>query len=134
MNDGRWLEAVACPKPQAVEDATVNYRIEAAERAGEWIAWAEHPETGDRFGIECTAPTEFEARERLTRWLEWQVEHAAALAALQLIERDYHRTIAGSAFASPTEEPSALEMQKDALEQVEAARLRLDEVRARRPE
>ena len=34
----------------------------------------------------------------------------------------------------PTEGPSALELQKESLDAVEAARLRLDEVRARRPE
>ena len=70
----------------------------------------------------------------MSRWLEWQREHAAALAALQEVERDYHRTIAGSAFASADEGPSPQEMQRDALKVVEAARLRLDEVRARRPE
>ena len=47
-----------------------------------------------------TRATEAEAIARLTRWLEWQHEHATALAALQQAERDYHRTIAGSAFAS----------------------------------
>lgn len=111
-----------------------RFNIHATERGGEWVAYAEDRDTGDRFGIECAAPTELEARDKLTRWLEWQAEHAAALAALQDVERDYHRTIAGSAFASPTEGPSALEIQKEALEQVEAARLRLDDVRARRPE
>ena len=68
------------------------------------------------------------------RWLEWQHEHAAALESLQQAERAYHRTVAGSAFASPTEGPSALELQKESLDAVEAARLRLDDVRARRPE
>ena len=80
------------------------------------------------------------ARRRTTppaavaRWLEWQHDHAAALEELQRAERAYHRTIAGSAFASPTEGPSAIEMQKESLEAVEAARIRLDEIRARRPE
>jgi hypothetical protein len=68
------------------------------------------------------------------RWLEWQREHTAALEALQQAQRAYHRTIAGSAFASPTEGPSPTELQKDALDAVEAARVRLDEVRNRRPE
>lgn len=67
-------------------------------------------------------------------WLAWQREHTAALEALQEAQRAYHRTIAGSAFASPTEGPSAIEMQKEALDAVEAARVRLDEVRARKPE
>jgi hypothetical protein len=67
-------------------------------------------------------------------WIEWQRDHAAALEELQRVERAYHRTIAGSAFASPTEGPSAVELQKDALDAVEAARVRLDAVRARKPE
>ena len=49
-------------------------------------------------------------------------------------ERAYHRTIAGSAFLSPSEGPSAVEIQRESLEALEAARVRLDEVRARKPE
>ena len=67
-------------------------------------------------------------------WLEWQREHAAALEALQQAQRAYHRTIAGSAFASPTEGPSPVELQKESLDAVETARVRLDDVRARKPE
>ena len=111
----------------------VVYRISSLERDGQWIACAENAATGARFGIECSGPTEEQSLARMAGWLEWQAEHTAALAALQQAERAYHRTIAGSAFASPTEGPSAIEMQKDSLEAVEAARTRLDEVRARRP-
>lgn len=68
------------------------------------------------------------------RWLEWQREHAAALDALQQTQRAYHRTVAGSAFARASEGPSAAEIQKEALDAVEAARLRLDEIRGRQPE
>ena len=103
-------------------------------RGNQWVARAQRDDTGDPFGLECAAPTEDQALARLTRWLDWQAEHAAALADLQQAERAYHRTIAGSAFASPTEGPSAIEMQKDALADLEAARTRLDEIRARRPE
>jgi len=67
-------------------------------------------------------------------WKAWQREHTQALAALQEAQRAYHRTIAGSAFASPTEGASAIEMQKESLDAVEAARVRLDEVRARKPD
>jgi hypothetical protein len=70
----------------------------------------------------------------MSAWLDWQQEHAAALEVLQNAERAYHRTIAGSAFASPIEGPSPVEMQKESLAAVEAARVRLDEVRARKPE
>ena len=67
-------------------------------------------------------------------WQAWQREHTAALEALQQAQRAYHRTIAGSAFASATEGPSATEIQKESLDVVEAARVRLDEIRARRPD
>ena len=112
---------------------TGEYRIRTLLKGTTWVAWAERLADGTRFGVECEASTEAEAAARLTRWLEWQGEHAAALAALQQAERDYHRTIAGSAFAS-AEGPSPFEMQNEGLKAVEAARLRLDEVRARKPE
>ena len=111
-----------------------GYRLVASERDNQWFAHAVRDDNGDPFGVECSGATEAAALDRLTRWLEWQYEHAAALEALQRAERAYHRTIAGSAFASPTEGPSAIEMQKESLDAVESSRLRLDEVRARRPE
>jgi hypothetical protein len=110
-----------------------GFRIETVERDRQWIARALRDETGDPFGIECAGATEVDAADRLVRWLEWQHEHTEALAALQQAERAYHRTVAGSAFASPMEGPSPLELQKESLEAVEAARIRLDEVRARKP-
>jgi len=112
----------------------VNVRITCTERDGQWVARAERADTGDPFGIECTGTTEQEARERLNSWLEWQRDHSEALESLQQAERAYHRTIAGSAFASPVEGPSAIETQKESLQAVEAARVRLDDIRARRPE
>jgi hypothetical protein len=111
-----------------------QYRVLCTERDGQWTARAEREDTNDPFGIECAGASEDDATARLTRWLEWQAEHALALAELQDAERAYHRTVAGSAFASPLEGPSAIEMQKESLEALEAARLRLDEVRARKPE
>ena len=111
-----------------------DYRIRTLSRETTWVAWAERVDDGGRFGIECAASTEAAAIARLTRWLDWQHEHSVALAALQEAERDYHRTIADSAFTAPAEGPSPVEMQKDGLKAVEAARLRLDDVRARRPE
>jgi hypothetical protein len=111
-----------------------RYQIVAVEREGQWVAHAEREETGKPFGIECTGDTEADAVERLSRWLEWQNAHQAALESLQAAERAYHRTIAGSAFASPTEGPSAAELQKESLDVLEEARVRLDDVRARKPE
>jgi hypothetical protein len=112
----------------------VNHIIRTIERGGQWVAYAERADNGDRFGIECGGATEADAKERLQRWLAWQSEHTAALESLQLAERAYHRTIAGSAFANATEGPSAIEIQKESLDAVEAARQRLDEIRARKPE
>jgi hypothetical protein len=117
-----------------VEIGGQAYRIATAERDGRWTATAVRADTGSPFGVECTGATRVDAAERLTSWLQWQHEHSEALAALQIAERAYHRTISGSAFASPTEGPSSLELQKESLERVEAARIRLDEVRARRPQ
>ncbi len=112
----------------------MNHIIKTTQRDGQWVAFAERPDNGDRFGIECGGATEADARERLQRWLEWQADHSAALEELQRAERAYHRSIAGSAFASATEGPSALEIQKESLDAVEAARTTLDEIRARRPD
>jgi hypothetical protein len=119
-------------RPVSLGDA--RYRLVATERDGQFVAHAVRDDNGDPFGVECSGATEAAAIDRLTRWLEWQHEHAAALEALQGAERAYHRTIAGSAFASPTEGPSALEMQKESLDAVEAARVRLDDIRTRKPE
>ena len=111
-----------------------TFNLAAGERDGQWIARAMRDDNGDAFGIECAGVTEAEAIERLTEWLQWQADHAAALAALQQAERAYHRVIAGSAFASPTEGASAIELQKESLDAVEAARIHLDEIRSRRPQ
>jgi hypothetical protein len=108
----------------------MTYRIVTLERDGEWLARAERTDNGDRFGIECAGPSAAEAAARLARWLEWQQQHVAALEALQQAEHTYHRTITGDAFASSTERPERTRKSLDALE---AARVRLDEVRERRP-
>jgi hypothetical protein len=110
-----------------------QFILHAVERTGDWVAHAVREDSGDRFGIECAGVSEADAIARLTEWLAWQHEHAAALDALQLAEHEYHRTIAGSAFANPTEGPSPLELQKESLDAVEAARVRLDDIRSRQP-
>jgi len=112
----------------------VKCRIVAEPRGGQWIARAVREDNGDPFGTECAGASEAEATRRMSEWLTWQEEHADALDALQRAERAYHRTIAGSAFVSATEGPDAIELQKESLNAVEAARVRLDEVRARKPE
>jgi hypothetical protein len=111
-----------------------RYRIIANEHGSDWLAHAERSENADPFGIECVAETESDAIQRVAEWLEWQHEHATALEALGRAERVYHRTIAGSAFGSVTDGSTPFELQKESLEAVEAARVRLDEIRARKPE
>jgi hypothetical protein len=97
------------------------------------MAHAEDLKTGDRHAVERAGPTEAAALDGLANWLVWQDEHQAALEALQRAEHAYHRTIAGSAFANPTEGPTAIELQQESLREVESARVRLDEVRSRKP-
>jgi hypothetical protein len=122
---------------QMMTEITVGdfrYRLVAVERGAQWIAHAVREDTGNPFGIECSGPTSDDAIGRLTTWLTWQSAHIAAIDALQTAERAYHRTIAGSAFANSSEGPTALELQKESLAALEDARVRLDEVRARKPE
>lgn len=107
-----------------------GYRVIATPRNGQWTAHAVREESGERFGIDVTAPSEEEATSRLSSWLEWQREHTLALEALLQAERAYHRAVAGQAFTGP--DAIAAEA-RESLELVERARARLDEVRARRP-
>ena len=121
-----------------------TFNLKAVERGGVWVAAAEQIDNGGRFGIECTGASEREALDRLAAWLTWQHQHAAALSALQDAEGDYHRAIAGSAFDTPaaTAAQNAVDdrgggapgVHQDGLNAVAAARVRLDEIRARRPE
>jgi hypothetical protein len=78
-------------------------------------------------------------------WLEWQRGHAEALAALQEAQRAYHRTVVERALASRRQSaagsPSSnarpvtpVTNVQQALNAVDAARVRLDAVRARKPE
>ncbi len=64
--------------------------------------------------------------------VEWQREHDEALDALRQAEDAYHRLIAGSPFLS-SEDPSAAEVHREALQRLEEARRRLDEVRQAEP-
>jgi len=72
-------------------------------------------------------------------WAEWQREHAAALAALQEAQRAYHRVAVNSRQSPVSSRQSAVVSPQSAvdtagaLEALEAARVRLDEVRARMP-
>ena len=119
---------------RTIDVATVTYRVKVERRDGHWIARAEHADTGDRHGVDCAGATEDEAVARLQRWLTWQAAHAAALAELQRTEHAFHRAITTDAFATVGDRPGAAERQKHRLETLEAARTRLDEIRAQKPE
>ncbi len=64
-------------------------------------------------------------------WIRWQRAHADALSALQEAQRDYHRALGGVAFAA--EGSAVVDARNRALQAVDMARARLDEVRARQP-
>jgi hypothetical protein len=110
-----------------------SHRIVTVQRNGRWAAQAQDA-AGRPFGIECAGATEQDAVGRLSRWLEWQRAHAAALVTLQEAQRAHHRVLAVSAFAGPTAGPLPLETQQESLAAVEAARVRLDAIRERQPE
>jgi hypothetical protein len=108
------------------------YRLIAASAHGRWSAHAVRVGSGERFGIDAVGATEQAAIDALTRWLEWHHAHAQALEALQHAERDYHRAFAGAAFATPGDASTGAD-KRSALELLDSARARLDDVRARRP-
>jgi hypothetical protein len=110
-----------------------RYRLVASARDESWTAHALIPESGKRFGIECAGATESAAIDRLALWLEWQDVHAEALKALQEAERAYHRIVTGNAFANDEAGATASGAQRDALSAIEGFRIRLDDIRARRP-
>ena len=109
-----------------------TYTLEVIERQDRWCAEARQAPSGMRIGPTATAATADEAILRLERWLEWQRDHQDALTALQDAQQAYHRAIAGSAFSSGLAE--ATELQHEALQRIEDARLRLEEVRQAKPE
>ena len=128
----RYIDARKAMEQISIGEA--RYRILATERNGHWVARAERADTGTPFGIECDGPTATNVVERLAGWLHWQSAHAAALDALQRAERAYHRTIADNAFTNPDGRRTAAEKQRESLNVVAGARVRLDEIRARQPE
>ena len=109
-----------------------TYTLDITERQATWCAEARQAPSGMRIGPTATAATTDEAIARLTRWLEWQRDHQDALNALLAAQQAYHRAIAGSAFSSGLAE--ATELQQEALQRIEDARLRLEEVRQAKPE
>jgi len=115
-----------------VRGQTFNIRV--SRRDGRSVAHALRAETGDRFGENFTGGSDHEAVGCLTKWLEWQSDHAAALEALQEAERAYHRARASHMLASDTDRSSAGQERTECLERVALARERLDDIRSRRPD
>ena len=106
-----------------------TFALELCERGGQWTAEARDAATGLPAGPAAVADTAEAAVERVTRWLEWQQEHALVLERLQECERAYHRLVTGSAFGSV----EMSDLQREALLEIEDARRRLDAVRQRQP-
>ncbi len=110
-----------------------QYRLAADERDGQWMAVAHRLDDDRRFGPPVWGATPEDALDRAAAWLVWQREHQDALAALQEAERAYQRLVAGRLVAGP-DDPSLGELEAEALERLEEARRRLDEIRERRPD
>lgn len=108
-----------------------SYRIHAVVDRTGWLAHAVKSESGERFGAAQKGASEAGAEERVEQWLRWQFDHEQALSALQQAERAYHRAVADHAFASADEAPAS--SRRQLLEAIEAAKMRLDVARARRP-
>jgi hypothetical protein len=107
------------------------YRLVALESDDQWIARAFRVDTGERFGVDATAPTRESALGQLRRWLEWHHDHAAALAALRAAERAYHRAVTDEAFGASAKARRGAG--RAPMEELDRARAALDAVRTRRP-
>ena len=123
---------MASPRGSVVIDG-IAFLIEVVERDGRWIAGARREDSGDRYGPSISEATPDEAAEKLMGWIGWQREHASALEALQAAEAAYQRVVATLAFHAGPDGPPPAELQRDALATLEGSRVRLDEVRRRRP-
>lgn len=110
---------------------SLGFRVHLAEDEGVWVATARRLDNGDSFGPPVPGDCAEEATETLARWLEWQRNHVAALAALQHAEARYHR-LTVEQFASATDVP-AREALRSALTEVDERRRQLDIIRDERP-
>lgn len=114
-----------------VQFGNISYQLFAKEHAGSYLAYALRGDGAERFGIETAGASADDAIAKLTRWLEWQHQHADALERLQDAERAYHRAMAGAAFAE--DQAGVDTARKQTLDTMTTARNHLDDVRARRP-
>lgn len=107
----------------------LGYRVRLNQDGnGQWVATAHRLDDGDTFGPRVTARSAEEAEARLVAWLEWQRDHAAALAALQSASAAYYRLVVqGYAGGSSSRRPEI----EAALASLDEARRALDAVRER---
>lgn len=110
---------------------STDYRLHSDDRNGRIVTYAVRLDNGDRFGIDVNGTSVEDTQSTLARWLQWQYEHSEALATLQQAERVYHKAMAGAAFGTTPE--AAAEESRTAVEAMNEARTRLDEIRLRRP-
>ncbi|HVC19054.1 MAG TPA: hypothetical protein VNE16_03180 [Vicinamibacterales bacterium] len=116
---------------RTVSVGDARFDVTAVSRGDRWVAQADRGDRHDRYGPVFEGDTEAEAIDRVAVWLVWQQEHEEALRSLQAAQRVYQRTVAGSAFAA-ADGPTP-DVERDALDQMEAARARLEEIRERQP-
>lgn len=119
------------PQPATFHRGDQAYRIWATERAGRRTAHSVRVATGDRYGGDFIGDSEEAAVDAVARWLKWQGDHEAALIALQAAERAYHRVVAEDAFGNTAQGSARAGARREALEELERARVHLDEVRSR---
>lgn len=110
---------------------STDYRLISNDRNGRVVTHAVRLDNGDRFGIEVNGASAEDTQTTLARWLQWQYEHSEALATLQQAERVYHKAMAGAAFGTTPE--AAAEESRTAVEAMNDARTKLDEIRLQRP-
>lgn len=109
-----------------------RFEVTAIRQDECWLAHAERSDRPGRYGPLFGGDTEAEATDRVVAWLGWQQEHEAALSRLQDAQRAYQRAVAGSAFATAGDGPTP-DVAHDALDEMEAARAALEEIRERQP-
>lgn len=123
---------MASPMTQPLSFGDVRFEIAARPDGAQWVAQARREDRGESHGPVFRAASEAEAVDRCTTWLTWQQEHEGALRALQAAERTYQRAVTAGAFAPPSDGPGP-DTEREALREMEAARVRLEDLRERQP-
>ncbi len=120
------------PMTRHLSFGDARFEIAARPDGAQWVAQARREDRRESHGPAFRAASEMEALDRCAAWLTWQQEHEAALRALQAAQRTYQRAVTAGAFAPPADGPGP-DAEREALQEMEAARVRLEEVRERQP-